>query len=81
MKNKFIFSFLEPLLVARTLDDQQGLKELFPAHKQIFLNFAQFLSGTEHLSSKLSSIHAGLYGLTTGLSALSLITNHRRPIN
>ena len=79
MKNKFIFSFLEPLLVARTLDDQQGLKELFPAHKQICLNFAQFLSGTEHL--KHSSIHAGLYGLTTGSSALSLITNHQRPIN
>ena len=33
MKNKLILSFLEPHLIARTLDDQQGLKELFPQHK------------------------------------------------
>ena len=53
MKNKLILSFLEPLLIARTLDDQQGLKELFPQHK---LNILKFCTDF----AKHSTDHCGL---------------------
>ena len=57
MKNKLILSFLEPHLIARTLDDQQGLKELFPQHKlNIFFKFCTDFArhSTEHYGLTMS---------------------------